>query len=413
MRNPLRRDRRQIEVRPAPPGAPTTACCAPQVQVDFRPSGDVQVCCRNAVPLGNVRTDRFADMWAGSRRQEVAVALARHDFGAGCGHCGAEVAAEGRPGSYPAQFDVHLPALAAGGSVWPRHMEFTLSINCNLQCGQCSGELSSAIRVHREGRAPLPPAYDDQFFEDLRDFVPHLASASFSGGEPFLAEENFRVWEMIAELHPDLPVTIVTNATQWTPRVQSLLDRLRCSFRLSIDGVSPATYESIRVGASFERMRTNVDRFVEYGRRRGTDVGINHCLMRQNAHEFLDLLRWADGLDVPVFVSVVRNDTRLATGGELFSVVRSPSEEIRGIADLLGAQDAEAQRVLGRNLGVWDDELHRVRSWAAVSEDERRRLLGVAGATVLMFSQLGDGPTDTTGARRELAAVAVDGQLHE
>mgnify|MGYP006275764749 CR=1 FL=1 len=380
--------------------------------MDFRPNGDVRVCCRNETPLGNVGRDRLADMWAGPRRLAVVEALARDDFRAGCGHCGAEVAGEGREGSYPEQFDVHLPELASRGSGWPRHMEFTLSINCNLQCEQCNGDASSAIRVHREGRAPLPSVYDDQFFEDLREFLPHLASASFSGGEPFLAEENFRVWELIAEVHPDLPVTIITNATQWTPRVQALLERLRCSFRLSIDGVTPGTYESIRVGASFERMRANVERFVEYGRRRGTDVGINHCLVRQNAHELLDLLRWADSLDVPVYVSVVRDDPRIGSGGELFSIVRSSNEEIGRIADLLGAADEQAQQVLGRNLKVWDEELLRVRSWAAATAEERRSLLGVSGATVLMFKAAGAGPTDDRAARAELAPAAEGGVVH-
>jgi MoaA/NifB/PqqE/SkfB family radical SAM enzyme len=418
VRNPLRRTRRQIEVRPAAAAgqgrsdrAPTI-CCAPEVQVDFRPNGDVRVCCRNETPLGNVRHGRFAEMWAGSQRQRIVDALGRNDFGAGCGHCGAEVEAEGREGSYPAQFDLHLPALQETGSTWPRHMEFTLSINCNLQCGQCSGDLSSAIRVHREGRAPLPAVYDDQFFEDLREFLPHLASASFSGGEPFLAEENFRVWDLLAELNPDVPVTIVTNATQWTPRVQAVLERLRCSFRLSVDGATPEVYESIRVGASFDRMRSNVDQFVAYGRRRGTEVGINHCLMRQNAHEFLDLLVWADSLDVPVHVSVVRNDTRIGSGGELYSIVRSSTEEISRIAALLESQDGAAHQVLGRNLHVWNEELHRVRSWASATPEERRGLVGVSGATVLMFNVLGDGPTDDDDARAELAAVATDGQVH-
>jgi len=291
-------------------------------------------------------------------------------------------------------------------------MEFTLSINCNLQCEQCNGDVSSAIRIHREGRAPLPEVYGDEFFDDLREFVPHLESASFSGGEPFLAEENFRVWDLIAELKPDLPVTIVTNASQFTPRVQAVLERLRCSFRLSIDGATAPVYESIRVGASFERMRSNVDRFVEYGRRRGTEVGINHCLVRQNAHEFLELLEWADGLDVPVHVSVVRDDPRIATGGELYSIVRSPTEEIERVADLLESRDAEAQQVLGRNLQVWNDELRRVRSWARATDEERRGLQGVSGGTVLMFSAAGAGPTDDTEARAQLAGEAEHGQVH-
>ena len=398
---------RRLEVRAEPA---SSACWAPSAQIDLRPNGDVRVCCRNEAPLGNIRSQRLRDLWDGARRRAIVDALSRDEFEPGCAHCGAEVAAEGRTGSYPEQFDVHAPHVAAEGDEWPRHMEFTLSINCNLQCAQCSGELSSAIRVHREGRAPLPKAYGDEFFEDIREFVPHLRSASFSGGEPFLAEENFRVWEIIAELAPDLPVTIVTNATQWTPRVEQLLSRLRCSFRLSIDGASAATFESIRVGADFERVRDHVDRFVAYARERGTEVGINHCLVRQNVHEFGDLLLWAEGLGARVFVSVVRNDTRAGSGGDLFSIVRSDPAEVAALVAVLEERDEEMRSRLQLNRQVWIDELERLRSWASLDAAGLRRLWGVGGGSVLMFSAQGDGPTSADGAREDLAAV---GEVHE
>ncbi|MFZ4518903.1 MAG: radical SAM protein [Microthrixaceae bacterium] len=388
-----------------------SACLAPQVQLDLRPNGDVRVCCRNETPLGNLAVDRLGDLWAGHARQRVVASLARHDYGAGCGHCGAEVAAEGRGGSYPEQFDQHA-ATVADGSAWPSHIEFTLSINCNLQCAQCNGEASSAIRAHREGRPPLPKVYDDRFFEDLRTFIPHLRSASFSGGEPFLAEENFRVWDLIAELNPDLEVTIITNATQWTPRVESVLERLRCSFRLSIDGFTPRTYESIRVGADHQRVMANVERFVASAADRGTEVAINHCLVRQNVHEFGDLLRWADDLDVTVHVSVVRDDPRVGSGGELFSIVRCPPEEIAVIHRSLQAQDPVVRPALGRNRRVWVEELDRLGSWAAATPDELRGLWGVSGATVLMFTRAGSGPNSDVAARAELARFDERGVAH-
>lgn len=389
------------------------ACMAPQVQLYFRPTGDVRVCCRNETPLGNITSDRLRDIWFGSSRLDIADALIQGRFPTGCGHCAAEVATEGRIGSYPEQFDTHLEANDAPAErLWPKHMEFVLSINCNLQCGQCNGDASSAIRLHREHRDPLASVFGEEFFEDLRGFIPHLTSASFSGGEPFLAEENYRAWDLIAELNPALPVTIITNATRWTSRVESVLRRLRCSFRLSIDGVTPSTYESIRVGADFEEVMANVERFVMYARSRGTDIGINHCLMPQNAHEFADLLKWADSLDLPVFVSVVRDDVRLASGGEIFSIVRSDPREINAVLEVLLERDTEMMESLGRNRPVWVQEVDRIRAWARSTPQELRQFWGVSSATVLMFRAAGAGPTSDVSARSDLASFADDGQVH-
>jgi len=95
--------------------------------------------------LGNVNQASLAEIWASSERQKIMSALATHDYSAGCEQCGAEVTVEGRDTSYPEQFDSHMPAARTGppngaGPAWPRHMDFTLSINCNLQCEQCNGD---------------------------------------------------------------------------------------------------------------------------------------------------------------------------------------------------------------------------------------------------------------------------------
>lgn len=103
-------------------------------------------------------------------------------------------------------------------------MEFNLSNACNLQCIQCNGDLSSSIRIHRERRAPL--AKVRRRLEDLAALLPP-DEAQFAGGEPFLGVENFRAWELIAEVSPSLGCTVVTNATQWNRRVERVLEQLR------------------------------------------------------------------------------------------------------------------------------------------------------------------------------------------
>lgn len=378
---------------------PHSACYAPTVQLYFDPNGDVRACCRNVrFPLGNVTTDRLADIWAGPRRHELVARLAVDDWSLGCQGCGVEVAQEGSESAYPASFLPRARHLTAdpASAAWPTFMEFNLSNACNLQCLQCNGDLSSSIRIHREHRAPLAPAYGDAFFEDLAAFLPHLHAAQFAGGEPFLGAENFRAWELVAELAPDLPITVVTNATQWNRRVEQVLERLAVSFVFSLDGVTEATYESIRVGADIEAVLANVDRFCAYARDRGTTTMINHCLMVQNVHEFADLLLFADGHDLPVNVSVVHHPGHC-------SIARLPREDMARLLADLEAQSATVRPRLARNLEVWDRELARIASWVASGVDHDDSEWAASAYEILGLPRQGTGPWDDTTARAAAA----------
>jgi MoaA/NifB/PqqE/SkfB family radical SAM enzyme len=351
----------------------SSACLAPLMQMHLLPDGDVRACCRNAQALGNIAQQRLPEIWAGAARQALVRQLGEGCFEGGCASCGEEVAAEGRRGSYPSSFDVWSRRLGYVPSPtgWPNRLELNLSNTCNLQCIQCSGDLSSSIRIHREHRPPLPAVYGDQFFDDLAPFLPHVRHANFAGGEPFLASENFRVWDLIADVAPDLECTVCTNLTQWSPKVEAVLDRLRMHVVFSLDGVSKDTFEGIRQGADLDRVLANVERFRDHARARGTSVEINHCLMPQNYAEFGDLLRFAEERDIHVNVSVVRTP-------EHASLFHLPDDELRHVVDVLDRQDAAVRPALRLNRITWERELARIRGWAA--DAGRRASIATSGA---------------------------------
>lgn len=391
----------------------SSACLAPSLNVYFFPDGQVRPCCRHAEPLGTIGHDRLIDIWRGQARAKVVESLGRGEYVGGCGGCGIEVEIEGRNAAYPASFDQFGDDL--GDGAWPLRMEFNLSSVCNLQCIQCNGDLSSSIRLHREGRAPMLNPYDDRFFEDLEAFIPHLNWAQFAGGEPFLAPESYRVWEMVERLNPTLDCNVVTNATQWSRRVRDVTERVRMGFVFSLDAVSKDLYESIRVGADFESVMANVEHLRSVAAGHGTVCSINFCLMAQNYRGFGDVLLFAEERGMKVDVSVVR-DPPAASLASLDEAGRRATHEY-----LLAATDRVLPSLV-LNAEVWRQEVGRVGAWADspplqldTARDQWVQLRPTRPTLpkrILEFDVIGDGPSGDDDALADLAAAAPDGVVH-
>ena len=388
----------------------TSACLAPSLNLYFFPDGQVRPCCRHAEPLGTIGHDRLIDIWRGQARALMVESLGRGEYVGGCGGCGVEVEIEGRAAAYPSSFDQFADGL--GDGTWPLRMEFNLSSVCNLQCIQCNGDLSSSIRLHREGRPPIANPYDDRFFEDLEAFIPHLKWAQFAGGEPFLAQESFRVWEMVERLNPSLDCNVVTNATQWNRRVRDVVERVPMGFVFSLDAVSKDLYESIRVGADFESVMANVEQFRAVAAGHGTICSINFCLMAQNYRGFGDVLLFAEERGMKVDVSVVR-DPPSASLASLDEAGRRAAHEY------LVAETDRVLPFLQLNADVWRQEVLRVGAWADspplkldAATDTWVQLRPTRPRRILEFNVDGVGPSDDVEAVADLAAVGPDGIVH-
>lgn len=332
-----------------------SACYAPIASMYFDAFGNVTACCQNTRQvLGNVRDQSISDIWRGEPALRLRQAVRDYDLGVGCEFCQWQL----DDGNVEATFATSFDDLAVSGSdpPWPTQMEFALSNSCNLECVMCHGDFSSSIRAHREHRPPLPKVYGDRYFEELAEFLPHLHRARFFGGEPFLAEESFRVFELLLAQRSSVPCNVTTNGTQWNERIERVLDGLPVSIGVSLDGVTPETVESVRLNASFGVVLTNLVRFRRYTERRGTVLSLTFCLMRPNWHEFGDFLAFADDLGCSVFVNTVVYPPRL-------SLYRMGVEELRGVLATLEGQTPRFSERLGLNRRVWFVEIDRLRRW--------------------------------------------------
>lgn len=342
-----------------------SGCYAPFVSLYFNPLGEVNACCRNQTySLGNVARDRLDDIWNGRAIDAMRDALADYRFGAGCEFCEWMIAARDYKGAITHLFEEF--AVAERRPPWPQGMEFAISNTCNFACVQCCGDWSSRIRSRREGLPPLAKVYPDQFFADLRRYLPHLKQAKFYGGEPFLARENFRIWDMMIEdgLRPSCHA--LTNGSQWNDGIERVLDRLAFSIGVSIDGVTRKTFEAIRVDGDFELVMANMARFREYTRRIGTQMMVSFSLMPQNWFELGDMLLHCEEMGYAINVIRVIDPPR-------FSLFSLPTAELHPIIAALEAQATTLLPRLARHRDVFVGVLASLRENAQERQREGYR----------------------------------------
>lgn len=132
------------------------------------------------------------------------------------------------------------------------------------------------------------------------------------------------------------------------------MERLPMTIVVSLDGADAETYESIRLGADFDSVLQNLDRFREYARRHGTEVHLTHCLMTSNWHRFAEFLRFADSRDLPVGVNTVTSPIE-------HSLHHLHPDRLSEIVETWEAIDADVRRDLRLNGHVWTDQLTRLR----------------------------------------------------
>lgn len=170
----------------------------------------------------------------------------------------------------------------------PTELQVEVTGACNLACRMCLvryrpkiGRTSGAMCFHT--------------FKELIDALPGLEKLTLQGlGEPLLAPDIFRMIEY-ASLRRGIRMGFNTNGTLLTPAVSERLVRGGLDWlHVSVDGAIAETYEGVRDGASFERVRANVQTLADVKRRLGADrpaLQIVFVAMRRNVRELPDLLR--------------------------------------------------------------------------------------------------------------------------
>jgi radical SAM protein with 4Fe4S-binding SPASM domain len=175
-----------------------------------------------------------------------------------------------------------------------RHLYLAMDITnrCNLRCPMCA-------------RTALPPpASQDLTLEQFRTIGDHcfhraVALALSCSAEPLLHRSFCQIVE--ATDHYRVPFTeVVTNGILLDEnKIEAIIDARISRIVVSIDGATAPTYESIRVGADFERLLSNLrllQAMKEERRASHPILRLNVVMMRRNIEELPALIELAAGL---------------------------------------------------------------------------------------------------------------------
>lgn len=293
-------------------------CNAPFNNMYFTVHGKVSPCWKLTDHCDQWSHERsIKDIWTGEKFKNYRDALTQNIFMFRCKECEHDI----NNGSWPlAKAYEEYPL----NDFYPSLIELELSNQCNLECVMCNGTLSSGIRKNRDKLPPLPQIYDENFREQLQEFIPHLTELRFNGGEPFAQKIVLDICDDVARINSNLKINIATNGTVYNKRVKHILSNNNIHLNISIDSLDETRYEQIRVNGSFKTLMHNFNIFKEYCSSNNRNLCIMVNPMRNNWFEMVEFGKFAVYHNVKLWYNTILYPKDLA----LFNL---PSDQLRNV----------------------------------------------------------------------------------
>ncbi len=277
-------------------------CYAPFKSLTFFFAGDIMACWHNKqYLLGHYPENSINEIWFGKKLKILREHIINNDFTCGCEECKKNIKSRNFYSAGAWRYDY----LSLKKSKYPVSMDFQISNICNLECIMCNGEYSITVRQNRELKHPYNNPYGDNFIKQLEPFIPHLFEASFSGGESFIINQYYDIWEKIYEINPNVVISVTTNGSTLNSRVKNILEKLKFNITLSLDSVNKQNYEYIRKNARFENLITNLEYYKQYAQQNKTFLSVRICPIQQNWKELPEIFNFINKQNISLFFNSV------------------------------------------------------------------------------------------------------------
>ncbi len=309
------------------------SCCnAPYNNMYFTTQGSVSPCWILPGEVEYWTVDRsINDIWFGEKYNTLRHNLQRGVFVDKCEVCYHNIKNQVWP------LAMAYDRFGVNENKYPTLLELELSNECNLECLMCDGNLSSGIRKNRDKLPKLPMHYNDNFVEQLKEYIPHLEELRFNGGEPFLHKIVYKICMLVSEINPKLQINFATNGLIYNKRVKEILEKCDIRMNISIDGFTKETYEKIRVNSDWETLMKNFKIFWKYLLKKNCAPSVMVNPMRNNWWEMKEAVRFANKYKSNLWYNTVHHPSHLALHNlpieELKDIHRQLKEDVRELEE--------------------------------------------------------------------------------
>ena len=167
-----------------------------------------------------------------------------------------------------------------------------LSNTCNLKCIMCDESLSS--QFSRTTTYTKEALNNSNLTDELLKYATDLKVLMCLGGEPFLIEDYYKLWNKLINNNPQCEIYIITNGTILNDRIKDLLRRGNFKIQFSLHSLNKDTYEKIMVNANFETAISNMDYFGSTMQSQGKTFVIHTCALKANRYEIPKIVQYCN-----------------------------------------------------------------------------------------------------------------------
>ena len=186
--------------------------------------------------------------------------------------------------------------IISNGSTALNEMNLWISFDsrCNLRCISCRKD---HVRYTEEDKLRV-----EQLLDIVRSNLSHINNLGLCGnGDPF-ASPSIRdfLFSLDSSKYPNLAITLLTNGQLFNEQAWESMIKIRRSVRsvqVSVDAAAKASYESIRLGGSYDTLMKNLS-FIS-GLRRKDLIGEFIISFVANSRNFMEMADFVKlGLDL-------------------------------------------------------------------------------------------------------------------
>lgn len=292
-------------------------CVYPWMHQMVDPSGDLRLCCSASTSMGTYET--IKEDWNSSEMQEVRRDMIMGKPIKGCQRCydhegygvvSSRQRAAMRYGHRPAFHENFKYSVENDMKVEsaPFYIDVRFGNLCNLVCKMCDPWSSTQIIKDRTKLKKLDPdGYaeqigdsaeyqvmdwykDENFWDIMEEYLPHIREIYLTGGEPTLIEENIQFLQRCIDLGYAKTISLSFNSNM-TNINQNLIDVCKqfqyVGFSASIDGTGLID-EYIRYPSKWSKIKENLIKLWDVAREPDGDFFISINLVVQ-AYNILSL----------------------------------------------------------------------------------------------------------------------------